>query len=258
MSKGFRHFDGKADLYSASRPNYPEKLLAHLASLLTHGPAPAGDVLDVGSGTGIFTRQLRALLPSDITIIGVEPSADMRAKAMASSPDDDSLIYRDGTAERLPGSPGHVRAVVAAASAHLFDRQAFYTEALRLLAPSGLLAIIEYIRDEEGSPAAKALIRFTAEHGGPAGYGRPDYASEMTAHGGFSGIEAVLERWTQQLTVEQYVALALSSSHARPAIDALGPEKAKNVLRGIAEGLLSPEGFVPFGYVFRLVTARRA
>jgi ubiquinone/menaquinone biosynthesis C-methylase UbiE len=32
---------------------------------------------DVGAGTGIFARQLRAALPNEITIVGIEPSPSL-------------------------------------------------------------------------------------------------------------------------------------------------------------------------------------
>ena len=55
--------------------------------------------------------------------------------------------FRDGVAERLPFVAGVARAVVAATTAHWFERPAFYAKAHRILVPGGILAIVEYVRD---------------------------------------------------------------------------------------------------------------
>lgn len=49
-------FAGKGAVYAAARPRYAEGLLAYLAD--EAGLAPGALVVDVGSGTGIFSEQL--------------------------------------------------------------------------------------------------------------------------------------------------------------------------------------------------------
>lgn len=49
-------FTGKGAVYAAARPRYAEELLAYLAD--EAGLAPGALVVDVGSGTGIFSEQL--------------------------------------------------------------------------------------------------------------------------------------------------------------------------------------------------------
>jgi hypothetical protein len=71
-----------------------------------------------GPAPGFFSRQLRVALPDTITIIGIEPSASMRAQAVAETTDGTGLEFRDGVAERLPLIAGSARAVVAATAAH--------------------------------------------------------------------------------------------------------------------------------------------
>jgi ubiquinone/menaquinone biosynthesis C-methylase UbiE len=88
----------------ATGPRYPDALISHLAKIV--GEVPGADVVvDVGAGTGIFSRQLRAALPDTITIIGIEPSPLMRAQAVAETTDGTGLEFRDGVAERLPLVP---------------------------------------------------------------------------------------------------------------------------------------------------------
>ncbi|GGE34424.1 hypothetical protein GCM10007276_09760 [Agaricicola taiwanensis] len=252
-----KSFHADAKRYSAFRPNYTGGLLAHLAQALAAAPPTTGPVLDVGSGTGIFTRQLRECLPASISVIGIEPSDAMREKAIDLAGRDTNLTYAAGAAERLPVEATSARAVVAAAAAHWFDRPAFFAEAGRVLRPSGPLAIVEYVRDEARSPAAAALIRFTADHGGPATYGRPDYAEELAALESFTQLDVFQETAILHLTAEQYIGLALSSSHARPAIEKLGAARAEELLRGLGEEHAGSDGLIPFGYIFQSFMVRR-
>jgi SAM-dependent methyltransferase len=211
---------------------------------------PGPPVLDVGSGTGIFTRQLAACLPAAIPVIGVEPSATMREKAEADE-DGRLITYLDGGAENLPVAKASARAVTAATAAHWFDRPAFYREASRVLAPGGILAIAEYVRDEASSASARAVVRFLAEYGEPRAYVRPDYPSELNALDGSGPVEMFQQPVTFLLAPDAFVGLALSSSHARHAIERLGSDEADRILQVIAAELADDHGQVPFGYLFQ-------
>jgi SAM-dependent methyltransferase len=258
LQPAFERFQGHADRYAGFRPDYPEQLLKALShSVLRDPPAAGGVVADVGSGTGIFTRQLRALLPAGLAVVGIEPASDMRLKAAAMSALPAGIRYLDGLAQELPLETGRVRAVVAATAAHWFDRPEFYKEAHRVLVPSGILAIVEYVRDHEGSPAAAAVVDFLARHGGPRAYARPDYAAELRHATGFRDFEHTIEAVTLRLSREAFVGLALSSSHARAAVDALGEREAERTLLQMVETLVSSDGAIPYGYVFHLFTVRR-
>lgn len=125
-----KKFSGKADVYQKARPNYAQAMLDFIAQTWQIG---AGSfVADIGSGTGIFTRQLLGL---GARVYGVEPNADMRAKAeelLGGNPHFVSII---GTAEQttLPDHSFHL--VTAAAAFHWFDAQRFKLECERILLP---------------------------------------------------------------------------------------------------------------------------
>jgi ubiquinone/menaquinone biosynthesis C-methylase UbiE len=192
MAQDTRRYDRLTEQYSQYRPRYPDQLISHLAAVIAE--APASDlVLDIGSGTGIFTRQLRAALPDEIRIIGIEPSPAMRAQAVAQTADDTGLAFGDGVAEHLPFARGAVRALAAATAAHWFDRPAFYAEARRVLVPGGIIAIVEYVRDR-GSPLAAALIEFMAQYGSQKAYAPADYRRELAGAAGFHDTEAFVLR----------------------------------------------------------------
>ena len=94
-------------------------------------------------------------------------------------------------------------------------------------------------------------------HGGPRSYVHPDYHAELRHAPGFRDLEHQTECVTLRFSDEGFAALALSSSHARAAIDALGERQASDTLLRMVEPLLSRHGHVPFGYMFHLYTVRR-
>lgn len=248
-----RRFDGLASDYKAFRPDYPPMLLQTLAEAIVAAAGSAdGLVMDVGAGTGIFTRQLRRALPARLKLVGVEPSSDMRDAAAA-----DDIDYRDGVAEALPCESGFATAIVAATAAHWFDRPAFYREAARAVQPRGVLAIAEYVRDEDNSPVAAGLVDLLGKKGGARAYQRPDYESELRNAAGFG--PCTMQRWTVKLQLPPafFVGLALSSSHARDWIERDGRSSAERELLDMAAPYADAAGAIEFGYVFQLfMTAR--
>jgi len=74
MQDPTRRFSDRASYYAKFRPTYPEELLAYLRGFF---PLPAV-VADIGSGTGILTRQL---LDHGYIVYAVEPNEPMRAEA---------------------------------------------------------------------------------------------------------------------------------------------------------------------------------
>lgn len=256
-SRQGERFQSVSNRYAQFRPRYPDTIVEMVAGRLASAPVPFDcPVLEVGSGTGIFTRQLAAALPARSSIVGIEPSSEMRARA-ASSPSPPSVAYRDGTAEHLPIADGGARGVLAATAAHWFDRTAFYREAGRALRSGGILAIVEYVRDE-GFAAARAMLDFLDQHGEARAYARPDYVAEMGALAGFGALETARQAVTVFLSLEEFAGLTLSSSHARKAVETLGQEHANARLEAIGAALADDDGKVPFGYVFQAFLTRRA
>mgnify|MGYP001333922305 CR=1 FL=1 len=258
MTGGTDRFATNTDGYARFRPSYPSSILHALRDLIASVACPPdAPVVDVGSGTGIFTRQLAAVLPVRTAVIGVEPSAAMRAQALKEAGVHPGIRYVEGTAEALPLPDGAARAVTAATAAHWFDLPAFFAEAARALAPSGVLAIAEYIRDVDNSPAAEALEAFLAAHGGPKAYVRPDYPAALAATEGFSDVRSFGEDVTFRLSAEAFVGLGLSSSHARAVEARLGKDETRRRLTDLAATVQGNDGTIPYSYKFRLYSARR-
>lgn len=251
-----QRFDGRTDAYEAFRPSYPHALVTWIGARILTVRAPAdAPILDVGAGAGAFTRQLATALP-DARLLGIEPAAAMRAAAQTHSAHP-NVAYVEGAAENMPVEQGAAKAVVAATAAHWFNRPQFYREAARALRPGGVLGIVEYVRDDVGSGAARAVVEFLNRFGEPRAYKRPDYTQELASLADFSDPEAIATPETLRLTLAQYAGLALSSSHARKVVADLGAEKASALVQSIGERFADSDGLVPYGYIFQAFAARR-
>jgi SAM-dependent methyltransferase len=223
-------------------------------------PAAAEFVFDIGSGTGAFTRQLRPALPHAMRLVGVEPGRTMLARAVAETGAEtgaaSGIAFVAGTAEAMPIRDRAAGAITAATAAHWFDRPAFYREARRALAPGGVLAIVEYARDGT-DPMAGALISLMAQYGSRRAYETPDYRRELAGLDGFGGLDDFVLPRKLELRVDDFVGLALSSSHAAGLVARFGETGARDVLRALAAPRRVDHEHVLFGYRFACLTVRR-
>ncbi len=133
-------FETGASAYERGRPDYPAEVAGWLTGTL--GLGPGRTVLDLGAGTGKFTRYLAA---TGATVIAVEPVNGMRAKLVATLPGVEALA---GTAEAIPLPDASVDAVVCAQAFHWFASKAALAEVSRVLRPGGRFGLIWNMRDE--------------------------------------------------------------------------------------------------------------
>ena len=124
-------FSRKSGDYSRFRPSYPEAAIDWLFERC--GPK---HVLDVGAGTGIFTR---ALLRRFHSIAAVEPNADMRCEFVQALP---GITCSGGTGEATGFPDASFDLITAAQAFHWFDAERFKIESERLLRPGGKIAIV--------------------------------------------------------------------------------------------------------------------
>lgn len=137
-------FGRAVDEYERARPRYPQAAVDWLI------PDGARTVLDLGAGTGKFTRSLVA---RGLDVIAVEPDDAMRAALAEALP---SVRALRGTAEGIPLPDASVDVITAAQSWHWVDESRALPEAARVLKPGGSLALVWNIRDE-GVPWVKRL-----------------------------------------------------------------------------------------------------
>src|SRR5262245_46008870 len=211
MSDTQPSYEGLAGIYDKRRPSYPEDAVRAVAALAI-ATARAGTVLDVGCGTGIFTRLLAAALPEGFALVGAEPSADMRATALARADGGGRLRFVAGQAEALPAAPASVVLVTVATAVHWFDRPRFYAEAARVLVPGGALAVVENKRrwwNSEALAAYEAILEThvpgyrRGTHPDPAhpdGFADMDYVADLAAAPGFAPPTEQAWLWQMEFT----------------------------------------------------------
>jgi len=132
-----------AERYDQARPEYPGDAVARLAAEMKLTACSC--VVELGAGTGKFTRLLAAAMPDGARLIAVEPMAEMRHRLVAVLP---AIEAVDGTAERIPLPDGVADVVVAAQAFHWFDYPRVLPEICRVLKPCGRLGLIWNIRDD--------------------------------------------------------------------------------------------------------------
>lgn len=128
-------FTGLAADYSEGRPDYSQHVLSAILGL-HEGPVSELDVVDVGAGTGIWTRMIASRRPR--TIRAVEPNDEMRAQGIAdSSQSDVNIEWTSGTGEQTGVESHSSDWVTMASSFHWVDFDAGTEEFARILRPGG-------------------------------------------------------------------------------------------------------------------------
>jgi len=144
-------FTGKAELYKKFRPGYPKELIDYLYSEV--GFSEKSVIVDIGAGTGIFTR---LLLERGSKVYAIEPNNDMRTIAKKDLSGYERFISLDSSAENTQLDDAIADFITVAQAFHYFDRGRFKRECQRLLKPGGKVIIIW---NDVGSGKESELIR---------------------------------------------------------------------------------------------------
>lgn len=147
-------FSGKAQLYKAYRPAYPDAALDFLYGEL--GFSSDSAVADIGAGTGILTALL--LSRGVRKMYAVEPNADMRQAMEAALAHDPRFAAVDASAENTGLPAGSIDFVTAAQAFHWFDRARFHAECRRILKPGGQVLLLYNNRVESPIVSENAAV----------------------------------------------------------------------------------------------------
>ncbi len=131
------HFERVAAVYESLRTT-DQAPVHRIGQLLPDHPV-AG--LDVGCGTGRYSRLLRGLLPDGSLLIGSDVSAAMLAQLQAGNHGRAVVVPLVSAAEELPLQTASLDLVTAFNSVHHFDLSRFLTAVARVLQPDGQLFI---------------------------------------------------------------------------------------------------------------------
>ncbi len=137
-------FNGMGKVYSKYRPSYPLNFVDYLFTDV--GMSQSSIIADVGSGTGILTRQL---LEKGSNVYGIEPNADMRIIAETNLNNFPGFTSVSGSAENTTIDDNSVDYITVAQAFHWFDREKFKKECQRILKPEGKVILVWNTRDNE-------------------------------------------------------------------------------------------------------------
>jgi SAM-dependent methyltransferase len=246
-------FGAAAAEYDLYRPRYPDALLHDLVGLVAE--TGGKHVLDIGCGTGIFSRQLanRAL-----RVLGVEIDPKMAAVARAHGVDVDVAPF-----ETWDDAGRRFALVTCAQAWHWLDPDVAIPKIARVLEPAGTLAV--FWNYGELDPDIDALVSKVYERVAPdfdrsvvMGHLKddPGQVEQFRSSGAFPVVGAHTYDWHQDYTASEWVAMVNThSNHLR-----LPPDSRAALHRELLAALttaVGPDGRVRVTYGTYTVLARR-
>jgi len=201
-------FGVAAAAYERGRPPYPQAAIDWLV------PATAVDVVDLGAGTGKFTRQL---LAPNRNVVAIDPDAEMLAELRRVVP---GVRTEVGSAEALPLADSSVDVITVAQAWHWVDLDRAVPEVARVLRPGGQLGLVWNVRDESAEWVAE--LSMVIHQGG---------SQELTERDPIVGTPfAPLERqtfsWTHTVSTDAFRDMVASRSY----VIVLPPDEREQVI----------------------------
>jgi SAM-dependent methyltransferase len=225
-------FGADAALYDRARPRYPEALVEAIV-----GNAPGKDVLDVGCGTGIVSRQLQA---AGACVLGVEVDERMAAYARTTGVDVEVAPF-----EAWEPAGRTFDGLVAGMTWHWIDPVAGAAKAAEVLRPGGTFAVFWYVlQPPPDLGAAFAAVLSDVLPNNPAAsraaaspLGAYEHFLDRTADNlgpAFTNVQRPTFPWSRTYTRDEWLDQLRTSGVAKPLADA---GKLDAVLEGTATAI---------------------
>ena len=252
-------FDAVPEIYDRARPEYPPPLFDALWNTLPERGTPAR-VVEVGPGTGQATGALLAR-GAHVTAVELGPSlAAFLARKFRTQP---NLTVVNASFEDAALADGAWDLVVSATAFHWIDPAVRMRKPHALLAPGGVLAIIDTTQVRSAADRGyfershPIYLRYWPDQPyreSPEPDVVPPIFEEMRASALFEDVRLHRYRWPQVYGADQYEDLVRSYSNTYD----LAPEAREQFVREIHEMVATEEGgFVVRPLVITLVTGRR-
>lgn len=133
--------------YARFRPQPPKALMENIFKFLAPKETD-NQKFEVAADIGCGSGQLTCLLaPYFKKIYAFDTSEDQIEVAKLNNKHD-NIKYRTGTSSSIALRPGSVDLIIASQAAHWFDLEAFFKEAVRVLKPTGVIALTGYTYPE--------------------------------------------------------------------------------------------------------------
>lgn len=219
-------FTAQADAYQRSRPGYPEQLLG---TLVAEASVETGDsVVDLGAGTGIFTKML---VGQGFAVTAVDPN-----EAMMHQADLQGVRWVNGTFEETLLPSQSQNWAVAAQAFHWADPQLALPEIRRILKPDSVFTVIWNNRAKESSEIVKCTEELIHRHVPEfdEAYRNKNWASVLESTGDFTFLSHRMASHTVAMSRDRY--LELWRSHNRLNHIA-GPNRFASILNELQDYL---------------------
>jgi SAM-dependent methyltransferase len=189
--------------------------------------APNSTAIDLGAGTGKFTK---LLLQTGATVIAVEPVDAMRAALTASVPGARTLA---GSAQTMNLQDGTADAVLCAQAFHWFANEAAMIEIHRVLKPGALLGLVWNVRDESVDWVAAITDIIAPFEGGTPRYNKGDWRRAF-AGDRFSALRETRFQYMhtgipEQVIVDRFLSVSFIAA-LPPAEKSKVTEKLRNLI----------------------------
>ena len=177
------------------------------------GARPGDRILDIGCGTGYFTRRAAHAVGPGGLAVGIDPSPSVVEYAALRAPHNCS--FEVATAQNLPYPDASFDVVISSLAIHhlpVTERPAALREAYRVLRPDGRLFIADVRRPR--NHATKRLFRALTHRG--VGHTSPDALAALIAGAGFDVISSGNRRPWLHYVQAQRPAADFRSRSVRP------------------------------------------
>lgn len=248
-------FTGLATFYSENRPNYSNSVLSSLLGLFEHKISNL-KVIDVGAGTGIWTRMIYDKGVKSLKAI--EPNLDMLTQGKKDSLNK-KINWFQGNAEHIHEDDSSVDWITMASSFHWADFDKAVKEFYRVLKPQGIFTALWNPRLIEVNPLLVEIEEFLSSL-------KPDIKRVSSGRSGitetlyqklweskyFEDVIYIEGRHDIEMTTERYIGAWKSVNDLRVQ---LGEQSFKKFLEFI-EKKISNEEIIKATYLTRSWSAR--
>lgn len=251
-------FTGLANDYSSSRPSYSRLVLKSIIGLLNR-PFGELNVVDVGAGTGIWTRMVAEQIPR--SLIAIEPNDEMRDRGFHDSKTFQKLIdWRKGTGEVTGLESNSVDWITMASSFHWIKFDEGIREVSRVLKPGGWFTALWNPRVVNATPLLEEIESYlyelqpnlTRKSSGNSGI-TIDLSNRLHKCGLFDEVVYMESRHILKMSIERYLSAWRSANDVQAQ---LGSEKFDQFLKFVKCHLISLN-FIDVEYLTRSWSSRK-